>query len=470
MEQMLEQARNTLQMEADAILELVPRVDEHFSAAVAMILDCPGRVVITGMGKSGIIGRKMAATFASTGTPSFYLHPAEGIHGDLGMVTESDVVIALSNSGETGEVLHILPSLRRIGAKLIAMVGNAESSLAKNSDITLDVGVSQEACPLGLAPTSSTTAALAYGDALALALLSKRKFTASQFAVFHPGGSLGRKLLLTVEDIMHSGADNPVVNGTPSFYLHPAEGIHGDLGMVTESDVVIALSNSGETGEVLHILPSLRRIGAKLIAMVGNAESSLAKNSDITLDVGVSQEACPLGLAPTSSTTAALAYGDALALALLSKRKFTASQFAVFHPGGSLGRKLLLTVEDIMHSGADNPVVNGATTVQDALFVITDKGLGAVSVVDDNEIMIGVLTDGDIRRGLSKGIDFLQRPVTELMTRAPKTITKDKLAAQALHLMESNSPKPITVLPVIDEERRVIGLLHMTDLVRQGVV
>ena len=313
-----------MQMEADAILELVPRVDEHFSAAVAMILDCPGRVVITGIGKSGIIGRKMAATFAST--------------------------------------------------------------------------------------------------------------------------------------------------GTPSFYLHPAAGIHGDLGMVTESDVVIALSNSGETGEVLHILPSLRRIGAKLIAMVGNAESSLAKNSDITLDVGVSQEACPLGLAPTSSTTAALAYGDALALALLSKRKFTASQFAVFHPGGSLGRKLLLTVEDIMHSGADNPVVNGATTVQDALFVITDKGLGAVSVVDDNEIMIGVLTDGDIRRGLSKGIDFLQRPVTELMTRAPKTITKDKLAAQALHLMESNSPKPITVLPVIDEERRVIGLLHMTDLVRQGVV
>lgn len=272
-------------------------------------------------------------------------------------------------------------------------------------------------------------------------------------------GIIGRKWLATFAS-----------TGTPSFYLHPAEGIHGDLGMVTESDVVIALSNSGETGEVLHILPSLRRIGAKLIAMVGNAESSLAKNSDITLDVGVSQEACPLGLAPTSSTTAALAYGDALALALLSKRKFTASQFAVFHPGGSLGRKLLLTVEDIMHSGADNPVVNGATTVQDALFVITDKGLGAVSVIDDNEIMIGVLTDGDIRRGLSKGIDFLQRPVTELMTRAPKTITKDKLAAQALHLMESNSPKPITVLPVIDEERRVIGLLHMTDLVRQGVV
>lgn len=321
---MLEQARQVLRMEAEAVLEQVERIDEHFKAAVEMIMSCPGRTVITGMGKSGIIGRKMAATLASTGTPSFYLHPAEGIHGDLGMVTEGDVVIALSNSGETGEVLHILPSLRRIGAKLIAMVGNPNSTLAKNSDIVLNVGVTREACPLGLAPTSSTTAALAYGDALALALLSKRKFTASQFAVFHPGGSLGRKLLLTVEDIMHSGKENPLVK------------------------------------------------------------------ADIS--------------------------------------------------------------------------------VQDALFVITDKGLGAVSVVDDDNKMLGVLTDGDIRRGLSKGVDFLKRPVTELMTASPKTITKEKLAAQALHIMESNRPKPITVLPVVDTENHVIGLLHMTDLVRQGVV
>lgn len=321
---MLEQARQVLRMEAEAVLEQVERIDEHFKAAVEMIMSCPGRTVITGMGKSGIIGRKMAATLASTGTPSFYLHPAEGIHGDLGMVTEGDVVIALSNSGETGEVLHILPSLRRIGAKLIAMVGNPNSTLAKNSDIVLNVGVTREACPLGLAPTSSTTAALAYGDALALALLSKRKFTASQFAVFHPGGSLGRKLLLTVEDIMHSGTENPLVK------------------------------------------------------------------ADIS--------------------------------------------------------------------------------VQDALFVITDKGLGAVSVVDDDNKMLGVLTDGDIRRGLSKGVDFLKRPVTELMTASPKTITKEKLAAQALHIMESNRPKPITVLPVVDAENHVIGLLHMTDLVRQGVV
>ena len=324
MQAMLEHAQDVLRMEAEAILELVPRIDENFAAAVNMILECQGRTVITGMGKSGLIGRKMAATLASTGTPSFYLHPAEGIHGDLGMVTAADVVIALSNSGETGEVLNILPSLRRIGAKIIAMVGNANSTLGKNADVILDVGVSKEACPLGLAPTSSTTAALAYGDALALALLKKHNFTASQFAIFHPGGSLGRKLLLTV----------------------------------------------------------------------GN----------------------------------------------------------------------------IMHKGDENPTVLADTTVQDALFVITDKGLGAVSVVDENGIMQGVLTDGDIRRGLSKGVDFLQRPVRELMTANPKTITQDKLAAQALHLMESNKPKPITVLPVLDENRKVIGLLHMTDLVRQGLV
>ena len=324
MNEMETDAQKVLQMEAEAILDLIPRVDAHFDAAVEMILACQGRVIMTGMGKSGIVAHKISATLASTGTPSFYLHPAEGIHGDLGMVTGDDVIIALSNSGETGEVLNILPSLRRIGAKLIAMVGNSDSTLAKNADVVLNVGVKKEACPLGLAPTSSTTAALAFGDALAMALMGKHHFTSKQFAVFHPGGSLGRKLLLTVGDIMHGGSENPVVKGT--------------------------------------------------------------------------------------------------------------------------------------------------VTVTEALFVITDKGLGAVSVVDENDIMIGLLTDGDIRRGLSKGMDFLKRPVTELMTREPKYITRDKLAAQALHIMESHKPKPITVLPVIDKERHVIGLLHMTDLVRQGVV
>ena len=324
MNEMETDAQKVLQLEAEAILDLIPRIDSHFDAAVEMILVCKGRVVMTGMGKSGIIAHKISATLAST--------------------------------------------------------------------------------------------------------------------------------------------------GTPSFYLHPAEGIHGDLGMVTSDDVVIAMSNSGETGEVLNILPSLRRIGAKLIAMVGNPDSTLAKNSDVVLNVGVKREACPLGLAPTSSTTAALAFGDALAMALMGRHHFTSRQFAVFHPGGSLGRRLLLTVADVMHTGSENPVVKGSATVTEALFVITDKGLGAVSVVNADEIMIGLLTDGDIRRGLSKGVDFLKRPVTELMTANPKFITKDKLAAQALHIMESHTPKPITVLPVIDEERHVIGLLHMTDLVRQGVV
>ena len=270
--------------------------------------------------------------------------------------------------------------------------------------------------------------------------------------------------------IAHKISATLASTGTPSFYLHPAEGIHGDLGMVTADDVVIALSNSGETGEVLNILPSLRRIGAKLIAMVGNPDSTLAKNSDVLLNVGVEKEACPLGLAPTSSTTAALAFGDALAMALMGKHHFTSKQFAVFHPGGSLGRRLLLTVGDIMHAGDENPLVPGTAKVQEALFVITDKGLGAVSVVDDSGRMIGLLTDGDIRRGLSKGIGFLERPVTELMTRDPKYITRGKLAAEALHVMESHKPKPITVLPVVDDEKQVIGLLHMTDLVRQGVV
>ena len=169
---MFERAKEALQIEADSILELIPRVDEHFGAALEMILHCPGRIIVTGMGKSGIIGRKIAATLASTGTPSFFLHPAEAIHGDLGMVTQGDVILAISNSGETGEVLHILPSIRRIGARIIAMVGKPESTLAKNADIVLDVGVKKEACPLGLAPTSSTTATLAFGDALAMELLS----------------------------------------------------------------------------------------------------------------------------------------------------------------------------------------------------------------------------------------------------------------------------------------------------------
>ncbi len=321
---MIEQAKQVLRMEADAIESLISRIDERFIQAANLILQGKGRVIVTGMGKPGHIGQKITATLLSTGTPSFFLHPAEGIHGDLGMVTKDDIVLAISNSGETSEIINILAPIRRIGAKIIAICGREDSTLGQNADIFLDAYVEKEACPLGLAPTTSTTVELALGDALAVVLMSARKFTPEDFAIFHPGGALGRKLLLKVEDIMHSGQENPTVT------LHQ--------------------------------------------------------------------------------------------------------------------------------------------TVKEALFVITAKGLGATSIVDENNRLLGLITDGDIRRSLEKGHDFLNERVDKLMTPRPCTITQDKLAAQALNLMESNKPKPITVLPVVDQNDHVIGMIHLTDLLRQGVV
>lgn len=321
---MIEQARQVLRMEAAAIEALIPRIDENFVTAAKLILETKGRLIVTGMGKPGHVGQKITATMLSTGTPAFFLHPAEGIHGDLGMVTQDDIVLAISNSGETSEIVNILPSIRRIGAKIIAMCGNAQSTLAQNADVVLDAAVEQEACPLGLAPTTSTTAELALGDALAVVIMSARKFTADDFAVFHPGGSLGRKLLMKVENVMHSEEANPVV-----------------------------------------------------------------------------------------------------------------------------------TLEQ---------------SVKEALFVITEKGLGATSVVDGDGKLAGLITDGDIRRGLEKGLDFLTHNVGDLMTKKPQTVTAEKLAAEALRIMEQHKPKPITVLPVVDGEGRSIGLVHLTDLLRQGIV
>lgn len=258
--------------------------------------------------------------------------------------------------------------------------------------------------------------------------------------------------------------------GTPAFFLHPAEGIHGDLGMVTADDVVVAYSNSGETAEVLNILPSLKRIGAKLIAVVGRTESTLARNADAVLNAGVAKEADSLGLAPTSSTTAALALGDALAVTLMERNHFTADNFAVFHPGGALGKKLLLTVEMVMHKGEENPCIGEDSSVKDALFVMTDKGLGAVSVLDRDGKLVGLLTDGDVRRGLNQGEDFLSLPVLKAMTVHPQVISADRLAAESLHIMENHKPHPITVLPVTDRDGRAIGMVHITDLLKQGVV
>ena len=206
-----EKAIDTLKIEAEAIEKLIPRIDGEFEKAVKLIMDCPARVVVTGMGKSGHVGRKIAATFASTGTPALFMHPAEAYHGDLGMITENDVVIVISNSGESSEIVNILPVIRRIGATIIAMSGRRESTLGRNCDCFIDIGVEREACPLGLAPTASTTATLAMGDALAMVLMELKKFTSQDFAMFHPGGALGRKLLLTVGDVMHVGNENPII-------------------------------------------------------------------------------------------------------------------------------------------------------------------------------------------------------------------------------------------------------------------
>ena len=319
-----EKAIETLQIEAAAIENLIPRIDEEFIAAVKKIMRCRGRVAVTGMGKSGHVGRKIAATLSSTGTPSFFMHPAEAYHGDLGMLTEKDVLIAISNSGESSEIVNILSVVRRIGTEIIAMCGKRNSTLGKNCDYFIDIGVEREACPLGLAPTASTTATLAMGDALAMALMDEKNFTSSDFALFHPGGSLGRKLLLTVGDVMHSDNDNPIV-----------------------------------------------KVGA---------------------------------------------------------------------------------------------------TAKDALFEMTAKGLGAVSVVDEQNKFVGLVTDGIIRRALEKDKNFIDEPVEHIMFEEPLIISADKLATAALSVMEKHKPRPVTVLPVINSENFPVGMIHLTDLLRQGVV
>lgn len=256
--------------------------------------------------------------------------------------------------------------------------------------------------------------------------------------------------------------------GTPAFFLHPAEGIHGDLGMIMKGDVVIALSNSGETEEVLRILPVIKRLGASLVVMAGKTASTLARAGDVFLDVSVKEEACPLGLAPTASTTATLAMGDALAVALLLKRGFRAEDFALFHPGGALGKKLILRVEDLMHKGADLPLVPATTLMREALFTITAKGLGITGVTDPAGALIGVITDGDLRRALGKGIDILNSLAGDLMTARPKRIKRMELAARALQQMEQFS---ITSLFIFedDDAKEPVGIIHLHDLLKAGI-
>ena len=322
-EAVLKRAAGVLRIESDGILSMIDRLDENFVRAVQLLRDCRGKVVVTGLGKSGLICRKIAATLASTGTPAFFLHSGDGVHGDLGMVMKGDVIVAVSNSGETDEILKLLPHFK------------------------------------------------------------------------------------------------------------------------------------------LHEL--------KLIVMTGNPESSLAKTGDVVLNVAV-KEACPLGLAPTASTTAALAMGDALAVVLLEERGFKEEDFAVRHPGGILGRRLILRVEDLMHRGEELPLVRHDVFVKEALFEITSKRLGVTGVIDAESHLIGVITDGDLRRGLqTHGDSILSKRTDEVMTLGPRTIAKDVLAAQALAVMEENSLRPITSLFVLDADQKPVGIIHLHDILKTGI-
>lgn len=255
--------------------------------------------------------------------------------------------------------------------------------------------------------------------------------------------------------------------GTPSFFVHPGEASHGDIGMITADDAVVALSNSGRSPELITLLPLLKRLGVPLVSMTGDPTSTLAAASDAHLDTGVSTEACPLNLAPTSSTTTALVMGDALAIALLEARGFTAEDFAFSHPGGTLGKKLLLKVEDVMRVGAEVPRVHHSVALGSALLEISHKGLGMTTVVGDRDELLGIFTDGDLRRALDEeAVDLRQTPIASLMTRNPKTVRPGMLAAEALRIMEENR---ISALVVLGDRERIVGVIHLMGLLHAGI-
>ena len=255
--------------------------------------------------------------------------------------------------------------------------------------------------------------------------------------------------------------------GTPAFFMHPAEASHGDLGMITSQDLLIAISYSGETAEVVTILPVVKRMGARLLAITGNPRSTMAEAADVHLDISVAEEACPLNLAPTASTTATLAMGDALAVALLKKRGFTAEDFARSHPSGSLGKRLLLRVSDVMRTGDRVPAVRADVRLRDALLEMTDKGLGMTAIVDDDRRILGIYTDGDLRRTLDAGADIRETIIRDVMHTNCKTVGEDILAAEALHMLEQNK---ITGLLVADDDGLLIGALNIHDLFREGLM
>jgi arabinose-5-phosphate isomerase len=301
--------------------------------------------------------------------------------------------------------------------------------------------------------TVSTRLDIGFAEAVNLILACTGRVVVSGMG---KSGHIGGKIAATLAS-----------TGTPAFFMHPGEASHGDLGMITHNDVVLALSNSGESNEIVSIVPLIKRRGAKLIAMTGNPNSTMAREADAHLNAGVDKEACPLNLAPTASTTAALALGDALAVALLDARGFSADDFARTHPGGSLGRRLLIHVRDVMHSGDALPQVDRDASLKAALFEMTRKGLGMTAVVDPAGKVVGLFTDGDLRRALEHPLDLQQAKIADVMTPNPKTIRADELAVAAVEKMETLK---INGLLVVDDTSTLVGALNMHDLLKAGVV
>lgn len=269
-------------------------------------------------------------------------------------------------------------------------------------------------------------------------------------------GIIGRKIAATLSS-----------TGTPSIYMHSADAVHGDLGQIKKDDILILISYSGETEETIRILPLVKKIGSKTIAITGNKKSSLAKHCNVVIDTKVEKEGCPLGLAPMASTTVTLAIGDALAACLIERKKFKKEDFAFFHPGGALGRRLLLKVSDIMRTGNHLAKVKDKATVKQVLFAITKARCGSACVVDGKGVFVGIFTDGDLRRHIELDVNLLKRQVKEVMTKAPRTISKNKLAAEAFHILED---KKIDEIPVVDEKNKLVGLLDVQDLLRVGLL
>jgi arabinose-5-phosphate isomerase len=317
-------------------------------------------------------------------------------------------------------------------------------------------------CALGLAVLET--------EAEALHGLRERIGDAFVAACRHMLACSGRIVVVGMGKSGHIGgkiAATLASTGTPAFFVHPGEASHGDLGMITTQDVVLALSNSGETDEILTILPIIKRLDVPLVALTGNPASALGRQATVCLDVSVAREACPLGLAPTASTTAALGMGDALAVALLEARGFGADDFARSHPAGRLGRRLLLLVDDLLHTGSDLPVISESARVAEALFEMSAKRLGMTAVVDEHGELTGIFTDGDLRRGLDRDIDVHNTRVADAMTRDCKTVAPGTLAAEALQMMQTHK---INALLVVDEQRRPVGALNIHDLLRSGVL